>query len=1502
MGLTKMKPFPLFLLLSLISIDALAQPTTALYFKGSALEWVTKGRTATLTPAMGYSFRVTVEDYYGGKSCPQFAEIHLFGPKDAWTIILAMPNEQPLLVPGNFINATRFSAEDSTSPRLSFSGDGRGNNDVGGKFTILEVIISDGQLVSFAADFTQYADRALAAWAYGSIRYNSSIPLNTLPSEPQPLSVACTNSDGPVAPGWFSTTCYAGGGVEPYTWSFLNLSQGFIATAVNFHGLGGMYYSGDIPKSTNHFNYTVTVTDGNNNTASQTYSRTITSGCVPGGVSEVRSIAYLPDDHLEYYPKAFYSNPSGGSIGVLDVSFKSKGCFWSVTADIPGIMFSPASGTTTGESHVTVFIDAARNTSDIPLAGNIFLSENGSVIRTYSIVVNSSSCSYTVDPSSAQFGRQGGSGIFAVTSSPGSCHPFENAGYHWRNDADSGLYYFQISPNAGPSREGIFQFGQGIEGQSSAAFTWRQQAGDGSLLMNCYKQDPSTIDSTIATCTVDGGTPPYSWSIIDGLVPGGGIGQDGSIGWGQGIALDGRSVTLGHPERLGPYAFTVKVKDSTSVAATQTVTGTVLPTPLHFHCSVTTGPTQAGTIYSTICMPIGGTSPYKWSVAAGELPAGLTLTSIDSGEAVISGIPSTTGDYSYSIQLNDGTDPIPISKTQIFNGTIVQSNGTPILFTVSCTATSGDFKLGFPMQPIGCSVSGGTPPYTWLIHTGELPPGMVLSETSGFAVVIGGTPSENLDGVLSSFFYSYLKVTDSSTIPQPRIILLSLGVYEPPEFNCSMPVGEIEKSYFAPCTGLASDSWISSGQLPPGLAFSSNGISGIPTASGVYTFSISEQVGVYPPPSHSYRITIGPVPEAITITTNPVGRSFMVDGATYISPETFFWMVGSNHTISAITPQLSDDTRYVFTKWCDDGAADHSITISSASKTYTASFTPQYLLSVSASPASAGTVIVSPASADKFYGEGEVELTAIANSGFVFSNWSGDWVDHWNPLTIIMSMPVNLTANFAPLVSSSDLKVPSGGAVFSTTPGNDPTAHVGYAALTVNSGNAPYGTAVFSFKQNGITVSEAGVPASPPTTRARIFVDYRSEVIAVPGRSDSGIIDINTGIAIVNNGSVVASITYRLRNLDGEILSIGHGTMAAGSHFSCFIDQLTQRAAPDFQLPLDFPDSIRFGTLEIASDRPVSVLAMRGIVNQRNEFLLTSTPVADLTQAVNYGSIYFPQLVDGGGYTTSIVLLNTTEKIETGTLQIFDNNGAPLNINTTGSSRDSSFNYSIAPGGAFRLQTDGSTESSNVGWVRLIPDSSSPTPIGSGVFSYNPESILVSEAGIPAVIATTHARIYLDTFEDHNTGLAIVNANDTAASITIKAYFKDGTSPMSVIAPLQLAAKGHDARFASSLGLDTGLTGVLDISSTTPFAALTLRSLTNQRYDFIMTTFPVADLNQPAPSPIVFPQIGEGGGYSTQFILLGSGGPADIMLNSYDETGKPLPVVESGGSDWDNFL
>jgi photosystem II stability/assembly factor-like uncharacterized protein len=469
--------------------------------------------------------------------------------------------------------------------------------------------------------------------------------------------------------------------------------------------------------------------------------------------------------------------------------------------------------------------------------------------------------------------------------------------------------------------------------------------------------------------------------------------------------------------------------------------------------------------------------------------------------------------------------------------------------------------------------------------------------------------------------------------------------------------------------------------------------------------------------------------------------------------------------------------------------------------------------------------------------------------------------------------------------SCSSLYMAPGGAVACKTSGDGETTQTGYAKLTTNSSSTPYGTAVISFTLDGVTVSEVGIPSTPPTTKARFFVDYRTGINPIPGRSDSGTVDTNTGVAIVNTGSSKATVTYTLRNFAGTTVAVGHGTVAAGKHYAKFVDQLKD-IAPDFDLPSDFQS----GSLEIASDQKVSVLALRGTINQEGLFLMTTTPVTDLTKTVLSIPIFFPQYADGGGYSTSFLLLNTTNGVEKGSLQFINKDGTPLSVTPVGGTEDSLFRYTIAPNGAFRFQTDGSPAETKAGWVLLIPDQFTNTPVGAGVFSYNPGNALISESGVPSTLSMTHARVYMDLSGNHNVGLAVANVSTSDSEIVITAYQSDGITPIGTSGdPLQLVPNGYEAKFVDQFisDLPAGFAGVLDIRSTHGFAALTLRSLWNENGDFLMTTFPVAEADQTPPSPVVFPHVVDGGGYHTEFILISNGQASSPNLTSYDEGGLP---------------
>jgi hypothetical protein len=494
------------------------------------------------------------------------------------------------------------------------------------------------------------------------------------------------------------------------------------------------------------------------------------------------------------------------------------------------------------------------------------------------------------------------------------------------------------------------------------------------------------------------------------------------------------------------------------------------------------------------------------------------------------------------------------------------------------------------------------------------------------------------------------------------------------------------------------------------------------------------------------------------------------------------------------------------------------------------------------------------------------------------------WGSPLNPFPRNMGDDV-FVAKLSLSTSVLSLTLPAGGAASTSTPGSAGELVAGYGTVSVSSGSAPYGTAVFSYRQNGVVVSEAGVPTSPPTRAARFFVDTRSNV-----NTGRGTIRILTGFAAVNPNATAANLNLRLRASDGSLLAQGVIQLAAGHHMAKFLDQLV----PDFVLPAGFVADGQ-GSLEITSDQPVSVLALRLTINQRSDLLLTSTPIADLEKAAPGGMLAFPQIADGGGYQTTLIFLNTSSISESGVVLFYDNNGLPLSVRLTGgSAADVQFRYAMPAGGFLRVVTDGLPAAANVGWALLTPDAGTRAPVSAAIFGFTQGNTLVTESGVPAVTPTTHARIYVDKSGGHDTGLAIANPGSVQIQITPTAYQLDGvtragTSQM----PVVLAPLGHDAKFAGEFvtGLPAGFTGILDISSSSPFVALTLRSLVNSRGDFLMTTFPIADVNQPPPFPLIFPQVADGAGYQTQIIILStSGSVSTVAVTCPGDNGSPIAV------------
>lgn len=483
------------------------------------------------------------------------------------------------------------------------------------------------------------------------------------------------------------------------------------------------------------------------------------------------------------------------------------------------------------------------------------------------------------------------------------------------------------------------------------------------------------------------------------------------------------------------------------------------------------------------------------------------------------------------------------------------------------------------------------------------------------------------------------------------------------------------------------------------------------------------------------------------------------------------------------------------------------------------------------------------------------------------------------------------------------LAIPAGGAFSASTVGSVGIVQTGFAVLEQTSSlGLVFGTAVVSVVQNGVVISEVGVPSVSETRSARTLIEYRQDVSVSDGHPEAGPIAVNTGLAIANRGYFTATVTYQLRDSKGNTIAIGHGSILPLLHRAFFIDQL-EGFASDFVLPPDFSTQTGFASLEISSDQPLALLTLRATTNQRGETLLTTMPTADLTQSLPPRPLVFPHFVDGGGYTTSLFMLNTSDSPETGKLFIYDETGAPLTVHRMGdpAGASSSYNYEIPPGGFYILKTDGSPGSVRAGAVHVMHDPTGALPACAGLFSYSSGAVLVTESGIPSTTIytsgpTSNARIYVDQSNGHKTGLALANYFSQPVHVTLNAFQSDGVTPVGT-ASLDLGRNSHAAKFVDELipSLPDGFTGVLNISASPPVAALTLRSFTNSRGDTLLTTFPVGDDDDLTLSyPLIFPQIADGGGYRTQIILLARGGGFTATLKFYDDNGLPLGVGKNG--------
>jgi hypothetical protein len=369
-----------------------------------------------------------------------------------------------------------------------------------------------------------------------------------------------------------------------------------------------------------------------------------------------------------------------------------------------------------------------------------------------------------------------------------------------------------------------------------------------------------------------GGTTPYTWSLVTGSLP-------------AGLGLSPGGLILGTPTATGASDFTVKVTDAENTSAQKALAITVIAPATGYDSQFvsqnvpsTLQPNQVfvATIRwlntgSTVWNGGGGFAILSQNPANNAVWGGNTVPWVGSpvppGEEMEllfqAFAPSRSGSYNFQWQLFQQGVGFFGQMSANLSITVGDPNQPPPLSIGGPSSLSAVKGTSFTNT---LTATGGTPPYSWQVATGTLPPGISLNSTTG---TLAGTPAT------PGSFVATIQVTDSKS--QTAQKALTFTVTEPAA--PPVPPVEIVTSALPSATRGASFSqqlnatggkppytWtVTAGALPGGLGLAAAAgiISGTPAATGSFSFTVTATDSESRTASKPLSINVAPPPLSV---------------------------------------------------------------------------------------------------------------------------------------------------------------------------------------------------------------------------------------------------------------------------------------------------------------------------------------------------------------------------------------------------------------------------------------------------------------------------------------------------------------------------------------------------------------------------------------------------------------------------------------------------------------
>jgi hypothetical protein len=342
------------------------------------------------------------------------------------------------------------------------------------------------------------------------------------------------------------------------------------------------------------------------------------------------------------------------------------------------------------------------------------------------------------------------------------------------------------------------------------------------------------------TFSASGGTEPYEFHVTVGVLP-------------PELTLTAAGILSGTPASPGSHSIRVQAVDATGCHGERdlqlTVCGDITLDPATLPLAHQAEP------YSVTLSATNGVDPYAFTVTAGTLPSGLTL----SPAGVISGTAAAPGTFTVQVT---ATDALGCEGERDYSLTVCGAItlGPPTL---------AEGYVGIPYSET-ITASGGTTPYGFAVTQGLMAPGTTLSSGG----LITGTPTTAGD------FTFEVTATDAAGCSGTRSFELKVcggiavspgeledGVVDVPYSETLTASGGTPPYTFTQTTGA----------LPPGVTLSSTGtISGTPTTPGDYEFGVDvyDNGGCFTHHIYPFKIKCPDIIVSPTSIPNPVLKTF----------------------------------------------------------------------------------------------------------------------------------------------------------------------------------------------------------------------------------------------------------------------------------------------------------------------------------------------------------------------------------------------------------------------------------------------------------------------------------------------------------------------------------------------------------------------------------------------------------------------------------------------------